>query len=54
MCDLFQGRAREANDAFAIAQTMERAADGTQRFVLPGRRSGARTRWRDAARRASR
>src|SRR5262249_57597764 len=35
-CDRFQGRAREASNSFAIAQGMERAADGAQRFVLPG------------------
>src|SRR5215831_19795320 len=35
-CDLFQGRAREASDSFAIAQGLEQAADGTRRFVLPG------------------
>jgi DNA-binding SARP family transcriptional activator len=35
-CDLFQGRARDASDSFATAQGLERSADGTQRFVLPG------------------
>ena len=35
-CELFQGRAHEASNSFAAAQGLERSADGTQRFVLPG------------------